>query len=266
MHSKNAYKERRMIRKKLCFNRSMVVLVGYIAFIAGLLLTLNTLYPHKNIVPKELSCSLKTSCTARQLSASYWFSATSCSSDCTQDALTRGDKNPGNVYESCFDGERIRCIASAVDPIYPPYNAILQTPLLSTASVDGSHLSPCTLFGDMLPDKADYSYAYFDMQHKRVLDYSNCAKQTKFTQFACTSVNAVGQTIDVKCYKELRWSALSSRMFDFQFEDGIQHLDMMTCADVETVVGSALPFVRCDENAELFCKTSAGVKCYTNPT
>lgn len=255
-----------MVRKKLCFNRSMVVLVGYIAFIGLLLLALNTLYPHKNIVPKELSCSLKTKCTPSQLNASYWFTANSCSSDCAQEALIRGDKNPGNTYESCFDGERIRCIASGVDPIYPPYNAILQTPILSTASVDGARLSPCTLFGEVLPEKADYTYAYFDMKHKRVLDYSTCAKQTKSTQFACTAVNAETNTIDVHCYEGLRWSALSTRMFDYQFEDTIRHADMMNCKDVETVIGSALPFEQCGEDSELFCKTPSGIRCYSNPT
>lgn len=255
-----------MIRKKLCFNRSMVVLSGYIAFIVALLFTLNILYPHKNIVPKELSCSLKKTCNAKQLAASYWFPAASCSSDCTQDALARGDKNPGNTYESCFDGEKIRCVMASVDPIYPPYNAILKTPLLSTASVDGSRLSPCSLFGDMLPEKPDFSYTYFDMKYKRVLDYSNCAKQTKSTQLACTSVNAVTQTIDVQCYRTVRWTALSTRMFDYQFVDTIQRADMMNCADVEAVLGSALPFEQCGGSSELFCKTAAGVRCYSNPT
>jgi hypothetical protein len=266
MRLKNAYKERRMIRKKLCFNRSMVVLIGYSAFIGALLLVLNTLYPHKNIVPKELTCSLKTTCNAQQLAASYWFPATSCSSDCTQDALVRGDKNPGNVYESCFDGEKIRCIASAIDPLYPPYNAILQTPLLSTGTVEGARLSPCSLFGDMLPEKADHTFAYFDMKHKRVIDYSSCAKQTKTTQFACTAVNTETQTVDVRCYRTLRWGALSSHIFDYQFADGIRHADMMNCTDITTVLGSQLPFEQCTGNSELFCKTDTGVRCYSNPT
>lgn len=255
-----------MIRRKLCFNRSMVVLVGYVTFILLLLGVLNVLYPHKNIVPKGLICNLKPACTASQLSASYWFPASSCSSSCADDALVAGDKNPGNVYTSCFDGEKNRCLISSVNAAYPPFNAIIRTPLLSTGYAQTSKLSPCSLFGALVPEKPDFAFPFFDLKTKRIVDFSTCTQQFKYPKFACTTINNDTQTIDVSCYVSPHWSALSSLMFDYQFDASIHHADMMVCDDIETVIGSALPYVPCTKNAELFCKTDTGVRCFTNPT